>query len=1577
MAGGNERDDAPAARFLSTIDPGQFEALGLKDHGCDQLDAWLASLAEGGGTVSARQFALPLFGAEGARSDATRLFVASGEHREVWRPGDAYGALKPAQGAIDKALGLRSVRLCYSSYDFAAVRGLAGRVGAEDRARIGALSRQLDADWPHETAPLRIGINFTGEATLLPDLDAAQRRRFGLERSVRVAGCVGRRPDGHWIEASTELAPEPLALLDGRLSVALVRACVGAERVKPGGATPQFTLGLDGRIALDQQALAASIRVDPGAKRLTLVADAPDPIKAGALVKGLVPEIEAALGGALGAMDTVVPGLRRLEVTAPLTGLDGGRVALWLDYSAPFTLFDLIRFTPSLRATGSYRDTELAFEAELSGIGEIGSGADMVRFETTLSLPEGTFRAGLAEGSTISLPAAFAARLDAVAGRESLQFVDLSITANTNEGSYRFSVITAGFLPFAVGRGTLLIGDVRFELARRRAESLTARLEATLSIGDVDADILIDIDNGMSGTLSVPRLPIGALAADLLQIAAPEELAAVEIDDVEVALTLGEQTSFAFSATSQSPFALAGLTATLATLEVRHEGALSLKGKGKIRFDATEVALDLEYANENWNFRFGADTRFDLGKALGPLASEIGFEPPLPPDSVVVTRAAGALRLGAEGTRIALNFEFKINGGDFRLTLVAARLAANPASGWDYSLKMGPASLDFRSLPVIGGPIGMAADRFAGKGEEGGGKKMVGLDALQLGVLSTLVEADLGALFKNLPATDFPPPGEVGGKVSLAGTLRLLDYEKAIVYPSPKKAEAEAATPAPGEGIGKETGKAPGEVETATPAPATPAPLDKPPSDDMRWLPVQRDCGPLHLARLGVGLRRADGSWEVTAALAGRISLSGVQLELMDAGVSVRIDRLNAPRGRLKGMSLSFKRGAISVEGGFLQVSETVYGGQLSIQLPKVSVGVVGLYGSYEVEAGPPATSLFIYGSLSLTGGAGIRLGALTLTGMALGFGFNRRVVVPAIGEVADFPLVALAMADGEEPKGRPSAMEMLATLEKHLPFDQGQMFAALGLRFTIAETIDAFALAIAQFGREVEFSLLGLARFEKSAGAQKFCRVELAIKMTLRPEEGVFLLQAELTANSWVLDEGCRLTGGFALGVWFAGARKGDFVLTIGGYHRDFKVPAHYPVVPRLGLNWAVTDELTLKGELYCALTPSHLMAGGRLEAAFVKGRIKAWFVAAIDFLLRWAPLEYRLDAGISIRVEAELSIATINLSLDVTLSLWGPPFAGRATVKVSALSFEIAFGGGKASTEIQTWARFGELFLDKASKDWDAVPAAGVPVQGPAICGAALVGGRLSQPGEKPPGGPWIVRGDELVLSVTSLLPATTLAFGTAGGVLPRRGDSGRSLVAAEPLTLAATAHVHAAESVAFGLVPLSVTDARSVLRVTLVKDLAGGVTVPLDLEGWHLVPERQAMPAALWDRQPPGEAPAAKMTGAYLTGLASLKPPAGTRRGEGMAVEVARHRESDRVFHGQPAPEPAIGLGLPAGSARATPDPFAAAHRPRQAAMAEALRGLGLAVDLGAAADPAGHVWARAPHAPPMNASWQQGA
>ena len=103
----------------------------------------------------------------------------------------------------------------------------------------------------------------------------------------------------------------------------------------------------------------------------------------------------------------------------------------------------------------------------------------------------------------------------------------------------------------------------------------------------------------------------------------------------------------------------------------------------------------------------------------------------------------------------------------------------------------------------------------------------------------------------------------------------------------------------------------------------------------------------------------------------------------------------------------------------------------------------------------------------------------------------------------------------------------------------------------------------------------------------------QLLLKAAIVPDEGIVLVQAQLTNDSYIFSRDCHLTGGFAFASWLKGEHEGEFVVSLGGYHPDFKVPSYYPQVPRVGFNWSISPELSVKGGGYYAFVPHAIMAG------------------------------------------------------------------------------------------------------------------------------------------------------------------------------------------------------------------------------------------------------------------------------------------------------------------------------------------------------------------------------------------------
>ena len=234
------------------------------------------------------------------------------------------------------------------------------------------------------------------------------------------------------------------------------------------------------------------------------------------------------------------------------------------------------------------------------------------------------------------------------------------------------------------------------------------------------------------------------------------------------------------------------------------------------------------------------------------------------------------------------------------------------------------------------------------------------------------------------------------------------------------------------------------------------------------------------------------------------------------------------------------------------------------------------------------------------------------------------------------------------------------------MPPQRGSLWLAAGLRFTSFSFVRSVGVLYVSLDRGVEIGLLGVARAEipppdAGAGSLELASVELALKARYSPAEGVLSIQAQLTDNSWLLSRDCQLTGGFAFFVWF---RRDQFVLTLGGYHPSFVRPPEFPVVPRLGFHWAVSDAVVVKGEAYFALTSSCVMAGGRLEVSYNEGGVYASFVAYADLLVAWDPFALRragqrpVTAGFRLRVCFIVCVTIdVHVTLGASVHLPGPP--------------------------------------------------------------------------------------------------------------------------------------------------------------------------------------------------------------------------------------------------------------------------------------------------------------------------------
>ena len=492
---------------------------------------------------------------------------------------------------------------------------------------------------------------------------------------------------------------------------------------------------------------------------------------------------------------------------------------------------------------------------------------------------------------------------------------------------------------------------------------------------------------------------------------------------------------------------------------------------------------------------------------------------------------------------------------------------------------------------------------------------------------------------------------------------------------------------------------------------------------DVVDIPIQKTFGPVEIKTIGIGWKNSD--LLLLFQLTGGLDLAGLALNLSKLSIGVPVtdpSDFSQYTLDLEGIGINFDASGVVINGGLLKnekivriegsdVAQVEYNGSVSIQAGTWGIGAIG---SFAVLNNQP--SMFVFGTLSkVLGGPAY----FVVKGVSAGFGYNRNLILPELPQVKNYPLVKGAV----DPTyfGSDDPAEALGQMSEFVPPRLGMYWLAAGVKFSSFELINSFALLAVAFGEKVEVSIIGtstlvLPKPEANVEAKPYVNAEFQLLVVFTPDDGVLKASGLLTDNSYVIDKACKLSGGFAFYTWFkdqtdsnglATARAGDFVLCLGGYHPNFEVPAWYPEVTRLGIDWKVDSKVTIAGEAYFALTPSCVMAGGKLELNYKDGNLKAWFTAWADFLISWNPFYYDIEIGISVGASYKLNLGfttqKYSVSLGAVVNIWGPEFSGKAKISWWVISFTVNIGGNaeKDSVRTITWNEFKEYFLPLPDTD------------------------------------------------------------------------------------------------------------------------------------------------------------------------------------------------------------------------------------------------------------------------------------
>jgi hypothetical protein len=517
----------------------------------------------------------------------------------------------------------------------------------------------------------------------------------------------------------------------------------------------------------------------------------------------------------------------------------------------------------------------------------------------------------------------------------------------------------------------------------------------------------------------------------------------------------------------------------------------------------------------------------------------------------------------------------------------------------------------------------------------------------------------------------------------------------------------------------------------------------------LTWLPVEKTIGPLYFDRLGVKYNPGDHP-TLLLALDASLTLGPLTLTINELSAVSPLTNFT-PAFVLNGFGIGMEQGALEISGAFVRQTTTVNGTDITefrggalIKSKTFGITAAGAF-AFDDEM----LSAFLYGILDKAlGGPPF----FYVTGLALGFGFNRDLLIPDINGVETFPLVQAATST-TPPASPDDVLKLFGEIKPDPIRPKPQAYwVAAGLKFTSFGIINSFALLIVRFGRELDLVVLGKSTLElpkkPGKGAEPYVHAEIVFKVSYKPGTGLVAADGLLTSNSYVIDPACRLSGGFAFYLWTGDDHSGDFVLSIGGYHPRFLKPAHYPAVPRLGINWPVDNKISIKGQAYFAITPAVAMAGGRLEATYQDGDLTASLTAYADFTIGWEPFTYDVQIGIGIFVRYETFIETIETSLQADMHIWGPKTSGTVTITWTVISKTVNFGEADG---------YHSFLTDKSAIDWDTFRDQFLPAK-EEIGRVQIEGGLLEELG-----GEWVVEPDQLSLAIESALPITQIKSGS----------------------------------------------------------------------------------------------------------------------------------------------------------------------------------------------------------------------
>lgn len=472
------------------------------------------------------------------------------------------------------------------------------------------------------------------------------------------------------------------------------------------------------------------------------------------------------------------------------------------------------------------------------------------------------------------------------------------------------------------------------------------------------------------------------------------------------------------------------------------------------------------------------------------------------------------------------------------------------------------------------------------------------------------------------------------------------------------------------------------------------------PKDNVVWIDVQQEVGPLAMRRLGLGIEPKSGdSWVNGCLQLGSEALSAHDLSLYYDGTFSLWGLQVEPWGLRLTMPLGTTRGREFYNPANWELNLDGLGITYTSDVVTIAAGLYRkgdeFLGAGVLRAGDFALSaLFAYKNDSFFGvaSASLPIGgspAFYIQRVAAGFGHNRAFKEPKNGaDVANHLLVDVL-------EGRSDVALDLDEVRDEFGVENGSTWAAAGVKFTSFGLIDGTALVYVLFNDATTIGLMGTASLLLGTSSATILKLNLGLtaQIVVSGEDPRVTVRADILHDSHLVFPGFALHGSAFIGYWF---KRGDFLLSVGGYHPDFIPRDYYPSdLSRVGFDLALGG-VDLWGRMYFALTPREVMLGAELHARGEWGPLAAWLSVWFNALVGWDPFYYRISAGVTLGGSIDLGLfGTVEVEFGASIKVWGPPFGGRATIEILCVDVEVEFGEGSSAPPLLDASQFAKSHL------------------------------------------------------------------------------------------------------------------------------------------------------------------------------------------------------------------------------------------------------------------------------------------